>query len=151
MNKLLLWLAVALLLAGCAQVSTRVAQKSNLSEYKHIYVQHLLTDSRGIDELIARELRGLGYDASAGPLTLMPQNTEVVLLYQDHWNSDFTTYMIEIDMQLQTARSGRLLAEGRSFHPSFLGNAPVRLIDEILYKWFKPHVPPVPQTPAEAQ
>jgi hypothetical protein len=59
--------------------------------------------------------------------------------------------MIEIDMQLQTARSGRLLAEGRSFHPSFLGNAPVRLIDEILYKWFKPHVPPVPQTPAEAQ
>jgi hypothetical protein len=149
MNKLFLWLSVVPLLAGCSQLSTRVAQKTNLGDFQHVYVQHLLTDSRGIDELIARELRRLGYDASAGPLTLMPKNAEIVVLYEDHWNSDFTTYMIEIDMQVQTAHSGRLLAEGRSYRPSFTGNPPVKLIDEVLKKWFKPHVPPVPQTPAE--
>lgn len=150
MKKLLPWLAIISLLAGCAEFDTRVAQKTNLGNLQHIYVQHLLTDGRGIDQIIARELRRLGYDASAGPLTLMPADTEVVLLYQDRWTYDFTTYMIEIDMQLKTAHSDRLIAEGRSFRPSVLGNSPVDLIDQIVNKWFKPHVPPVPQTPPAA-
>jgi hypothetical protein len=150
MNRLFPWFAIVALLAGCAQFDTRVARKTDLGEFKHIYVQHLLTDGRGIDEIIARELRRLGYDASAGPLTLMPQNAEVIVAYQDRWTFDFTTYMIEIDMQVKTARSDRLLAEGRSFRPSLVGNSPVELIDQILNKWFKPHVPPVPQTPSPA-
>jgi hypothetical protein len=150
MNRLLLWLAIVPLLAGCAEINTRVALKADLGHFQHIYVQHLLTDGRGVDEIIAKELRGLGYDASAGPITMMPKNAEVIVFYQDRWTFDFTTYMIEIDMQLKTAHSDRLLAEGRSFRPSVVGNSPVVLIDEILTRWFKPHVPPVPQTPPAA-
>jgi hypothetical protein len=149
MKKILLWLGIVPLLAGCGHVESRTAPKANLSHYEHVYVKHLLTDGRGMDELIARELRRLGYDASAGPITLMPKNAEVVIVYQDHWNFDFTNYMIGIDLQVMTAYSGKLLADASSFHPSFTGNSPAELVDELLKPWFKPHVPPVPQTPSD--
>jgi hypothetical protein len=147
MNKLLLGFATVLLLAGCAEFSSRTTPSAKLGSYQHIYVQHSLTDGRGLDGVIAQELQRLGYDASAGPLTLMPKNTELVLLYQDRWSWDFTTYMIELNMQVMTAHSGRMLAEARTFRPSLVGHPPVQLVDQILNNWFKPHVPSVPQTP----
>jgi len=147
MNRLLPLLAIVSLLAGCAEFSSRVVPTVKLGSYQHVYVQHSLTDGRGLDGIIAQELRRLGYDAGAGPLTLMPKNTELIVMYQDRWSWDFTTYMIELDMQVMTAHSGRMLADARTFRPSILGHAPVELIDQILDKWFKPRVPSVPQTP----
>jgi hypothetical protein len=147
MKKLLLGLAIVLLLAGCAEFNSRVTPSAKLGGYQHIFVQHSLADGRGLDGIIAQELRRLGYDAAAGPLTLMPKNTELVLLYQDRWSWDFTTYMIELNMQVMTAHSGRMLAEAHTFRPSLVGHPPVQLIDQILDNWFKPRVPSVPQTP----
>src|SRR5580658_6731283 len=83
-------LGFALFLVGCSHMDSRTAPNVDLSHYNHVFVQHLLTDGRAIDQIIARELRRRGYDAIAGPLTMLPDNTEIIVAYEDHWNFDFT-------------------------------------------------------------
>jgi hypothetical protein len=119
----------------------------DLRRFRHVYVQHLLTDGRGIDELIARELRQRGYEASAGPVQLMPRDTEVIVVYLDRWTYDFTEYLIRIDLQVRTNRTDKLIAEGYYNRPSVTGNSPVEMIDHVLDKLFQPRGPALPPPP----
>ena len=126
-----------------------MAPKVDLTKYQHVFVQHLLTDGRGTDEIIARELRHLGYDAIAGPHQMMPENTEMVVIYDDQWNFDFTYYMMKLHLQVLTARTEKLVAESYVDHPSLVGNSPVDMVDTALKGLFKRKGPAIPD-PAPA-
>lgn len=147
MKKAALALLLLPLLASCGHLATRTAAHVDLDRFRHVYVEHLLTDGRGIDELIARELRQRGYQASAGPLQLMPGDTEIIVSYSDRWTFDFTEYLLRIEMQVHTNHTGRLIAEGYFERPSVTGNAPVEMIDHVLDKLFKTRGPAVPPPP----
>jgi hypothetical protein len=134
-------------LAACSSPNSRINPGADLSGYSHIWVEHRLADGHSVDEIIARSLRTLGYDASCGPRTLMPDNAEVILSYDDHWTDDFTSYMIQIAMTLHTTRTDKLLASGVYNRPSITGHTPDAMIDALLRQFFQPKVPPVPQTP----
>jgi hypothetical protein len=124
---------VALLLTSCSS-KTQIDPKVRPDQLHHIFVEHLLADGHNVDELIARELRRLGYDASAGPMTMMPDGTEAILAYQAEWTSDFTTYLIELDVALRD-QTGKEIAVGQVVRPSVMGNDTnamvVRVIDPI--------------------
>ncbi len=135
------------LLAGCSHVTTRTADRVDLKQSQHIWVEHLLTDGHSVDQIIARQLRQRGYDALAGPLTLMPEQTDLIVGYLDRWNFDFTYYMIEIDIQVRAAKGDKLLATGRNFRPSVAGKSPAEMIETVLDKLFPPKGPPVPEPP----
>ena len=128
---------LALLLAGCS-TKVQVAPGSHPERLHHIFVEHLLSDGHNIDELIARELRRLGYDASAGALTMMPDGTEAILAYQPEWTSDLTTYMIELDVAVREAKTGREIAVSRVFRPSVTSNDPTTMIQRAIDKIFLP-------------
>ncbi len=131
-------LAGLLFLAGCSQVSTRSLPKADIGGQKHIFVERRLADNYGVSEEIARQLRAMGYDASAGALTMMPPGTDLVVSYDDMWTWDFTTYMIEIDLQVRSARTDKILAVGHYFGPhAVFGHAPPEMIHELLAKLFK--------------
>jgi hypothetical protein len=136
-------LFAAVFIAGCSHMDSKTASNVDLSHYDHVFVQHLLTDGRGIDQIIARELRRRGYDAIAGPLTMITKNAEIIVAYEDHWNFDFTNYMIQIDLQVRKARTDTLLATATYFRPSVMGRSPVEMIDAVLNKLFKTKGPPV--------
>jgi hypothetical protein len=121
-----------LLLASCTHVSTDVDHSVNFRKLDHIFVEHRLSDGRGMDQLIADELQKLGYDASAGPLTMMPDNTEAIIAYQDEWNFDFTTYLLELDIAVRDAHTGQQMAVSRINEPSIFGNNPVKMVDAAL-------------------
>jgi hypothetical protein len=126
------------LAAGCAHINTRSLPKANLSSHRHIFVEHRLPDSYGVADEIARQLRAMGYDASSGALTMMPPETELIVSYDDMWTWDFNNYMIEIDMQVRTARGDKTLAVGHYFRPSMVfGHPPADMIHELLVKLFK--------------
>src|SRR5580658_10163236 len=125
-------LGVLPMLAGCSQLSTRVAPQVDLSHQSHIYVEHLLTNERGIDQIIARELRKRGYDAIAGSQQQMPDNAQLVIVYNDRWDFDFTYYMIELDLSVNTARTENLLATARYFQPSVTGHSALDMVDKVL-------------------
>jgi hypothetical protein len=128
-------------------MDSKTAQNVDLTKYQHVFVQQLLTDGHGVAGLIARELRQRGYDAKSGPLTLKPDDTELIVTYVDDWNFDFTYYMIQINLEVRDAHTGTLLATGAYFKPSLVGRSPVEMIDAVLDKLFKPRGAPVPEPP----
>ncbi|HXQ82348.1 MAG TPA: hypothetical protein VN775_13605 [Opitutaceae bacterium] len=137
-TKALLALAGAAVLAGCTHLVTRSLPKADIGHYKHIFVEHRLADSYGIADEMARQLGEMGYDASAGALTMMPSEAELIVSYEDMWTWDFNTYMIEIDVQVRSARTDKILAVGHYYRPSMVfGHPPAAMIHEMLVKLFK--------------
>jgi hypothetical protein len=141
MHKTLLSAAAtlaALLLTGCAQINTRSLPNADFAGKKHVFVEHRLPDSFGVADEIARQLRLMGYDASSGALTMMPQGTDLIVSYDDMWTWDFNNYMIEIDMQVRSARNDKILAVGHYFRPGMVfGHPPEDMIHVLLAKLFK--------------
>jgi hypothetical protein len=134
----LIALAGAAVLSGCTQLSTRSLPKSDIGHYKHVFVEQRLADNYGVAEAMARELRDMGYDASAGALTMMPADAEIIVSYDDMWAWDFNTYMIEFDVQVRASRTDKILAVGHYYRPSMVfGHPPAAMIRELLTKLFK--------------
>jgi len=152
MKKFLLLALLLPWLGGCSELTTRVATSVDLSRFEKIYVEHRLTDGRGVDQAIVSGLRHLGYDATFGPPIMMPRETDLVIRYEDEWNFDLTTYMISISIEVRGAKQDKLLAEAHYYRPSITGDKPSDLIDRILAKLFKaktplPDLPPPSNTP----
>ncbi len=133
-------LALAALLAasGCSEISTRVLPQADLGKYKRVFVEQRLTDTTGVAEEIARELRGMGYDATAGARTMMLPATDLIVTYDDLWAWDFNTYLVEIDVQVRLARGEKILAVGHYSKPSMVfGHPPAAMIHELIAKVFR--------------
>jgi hypothetical protein len=131
-------LVAAAFLAGCAQMTVHALPNADVGHFKHIFVEHRLADSYGVADEVARQLRAMGYDASAGALTMLPDNADLIVSYADMWTWDFNTYMIEFDMQVRMARSDRILAVGHYYKPAMVfGRPPRAMIQELLVKLFK--------------
>jgi hypothetical protein len=131
-------LAASALLAGCGHINTRVLPNADIGAYKHIFVEHRLADSYGVADEIARQLRIMGYDATSGALTMMPPGEDLIVSYDDMWTWDFNNYMIEIDVQVRSARGDKILAVGHYFRPSMVfGHPPADMIHELLVKLFR--------------
>jgi len=103
-------LLVVALFAGCSSTTSR--KVVDLAPFKHIFVIHRLGDDHHMDELFVSELQRLGHQASSGPRTLLPENADAVLTYEDRWEWDFKTYLIEVTLELHTARTNKKLADG---------------------------------------
>jgi hypothetical protein len=133
-----LWFPVLLLtavLAGCSSMNTRAVV--DLAPFKRIYVIHRLTDDHHIDELLVRELQQLGHEASSGPRTLLPENTDAILTYEDRWEWDFKTYLIELNLELHTARTEKKLADGHYLQQTPRSKPPVEVVHDLLSSLFK--------------
>ncbi|HMD61512.1 MAG TPA: hypothetical protein VKG78_08780 [Opitutaceae bacterium] len=141
-TKALFAMAAAAALTGCSHLVTRSLPNADIGHYKHIFVEHRLADSYGIADEMARQLMEIGYDASAGALTMMPSDAELVVSYEDMWTWDFNTYMIEIDVQVRNARTDKILAVGHYYRPSMVfGHPPASMIHELLVKLFRRPAP----------
>ena len=122
-------------LAGCSSVSTR--QVVPLDDFHHIFVEQRLADNNHVDKLLVAELQRLGRVVSSGPRTMMPEDADAVLTYTDRWEWDFKTYLIELTIEVHTARTRRKLAEGRYHQPSLRTKAPAEVVQEILAPLFQ--------------
>lgn len=138
MKALLALLVGALLLTGCSSVQTRRSPGVDLNRFQRFYVIHRLTDDRHIDEMIVARLQALGREASAGPLTMMPDGTEAIVTYQDEWAWDFKSYLIQLDIQIRHAHRDRQLGHGSYRQPSPVTKPPQELVRAILDPLFAP-------------
>lgn len=83
------------LFAGCTSTRTQVLEKGrNLEEVRRFFVLRNLKDNHGIDVRIVRALQTRGFEAESGPITLLPDSAQVVLLYEDRWTWDFSDHMV---------------------------------------------------------
>jgi len=137
MKKTFPLLVIMLLLAACSTLSVQKQAGTNLAGFRKIYVEHRLADGRSVDRLIVQELQRLGYDASSGPLTMTPQDTEVILTYVDEWNWDFTLYMIDLEAQVRDAHTGQVLATAHYEHPAMRGKSPAGMVKAVIDPLFQ--------------
>jgi len=130
MNRLLIFLALGLLAAGCASLDTQ--KKAEYSQYHRFYVEHRLTDNHHLDELIVAELKSRGYEASCGPLTMMPEGIEVIVTYEDRWAWDFRSYLIELSISLRANITDKPLASGHYHQAPAVTKSPEAVVREII-------------------
>lgn len=129
-------LATCALLLGCSSLSTREVE--DLGKYHRIYVEHRLTDNHRIDELIVAELKARGFDATSGPLTMLPDGTDAVITYEDRWAWDFKSYLIELKLEMHANITGKRLAVGHYHQASAYTKSPEAVVHEIIDPLFKP-------------
>lgn len=135
MKTVVLLLAACALLSGCSSQSTQKVE--DYSSVHRIYVEHHLTDNHRIDELIATELKTLGYDATSGPLTMMPDGVEAIITYQDRWAWDFKSYLIELHLEMHANFTNKPLATGYYHQASAYTKSPAAVVHEIIAPLFK--------------
>ena len=123
------------LLAGCGTPSTS-RKVMALDPFQKIFVVQALNDNHHLDELLVAELRRHGREASSGPKTMMPEHTDAMLTYSDRWVWDFKTYLIELNLELHTARTEKKLADAHYYHPSMRSEKPDDVIRDLLAPWF---------------
>lgn len=128
----ILFLLPLALLGGCSSVSARKVVA--LDTFQRIYVVQRLNENHHLDELFVAELRRLGREASSGPLTMMPENTDAILTYDARWEWDFQTYLIELKMELHTMHTRKKLADATCLQPTIKPRAPESVIREMLQR-----------------
>lgn len=129
--------AFVLLLCGCTSIHTQRNPRADLARYHRYYVEHRLTDDHHIDDAIVTELRSRGLQASAGPLTMMPDDAEVVVGYADTWAWDFKSYLYQLDINLRTARLDQPLAAGTYRQPTIVTKPPEAVIHTLFDRLLK--------------
>ena len=130
---LIVFLAMAL--AGCMNSAARTEVASaDLSKIKVLYVQHFAPDSRGIDKLIAAELRQMGYRATSGAAP--PDNVDAVVTYVDKWRWDMSMYMLGLAIKIREPDTEFPIAEGNSVHASLTRQSPDEMVREVLLSIF---------------
>lgn len=124
--------ALLLALTGCTSVSTVIDVQEDLRQFKRVYVQSSQNDSNHIDQRIANELVRHGFRATAGVRTMMPEDTQLIVYYDAQWNWEFRTYLIQLEVTVRDAGTGKQLAVGRILHPGVTGKSPEKMIAEVI-------------------
>jgi hypothetical protein len=145
MKLLLPLLLLALLLAGCAEVSTRKMPRADLAGIQRVFVEKRFADDHRVNELLVRELQRRGRTAVTGPLTMQPDDAQVVLSYADRWTWDFGSYLIEISLEIRDARTGKPLASAGYRRAPVSRQTPAEMVAAMLDPLFGPPHPGAPQ------
>jgi len=128
-------LAACALFCGCSSLDTH--QEKGLASLQHIYVEHRLTDNHRIDEAIVAELKSRGYEASCGPLTMMPDGIQAILTYEDRWAWDFNSYLIDLHIEVHANFTNKPLGHGHYHQASAITKSPPEVVRQIIDPLFK--------------
>lgn len=125
------------LLTGCAtnRATATVDPTANLGKIKTVHVVKVADDSRGVNDLIARQLTTMGYTATTGPAN--PGGVDALVTYVDKWMWDMTMYMIELTVIVRDPASEFPLATGNSLHTSLTRKSPTEMVEEVTTNIFK--------------
>ncbi len=130
--------SLALAFSGCTTSSVQMEHGRSLKKIQRFFVVSNLNDNHGIDHQIAEVLKARGREADAGPLTMMPDNNQVIVTFNDHWTWDFGDHLTFLQISVRDTKSEQSFAA-----VTFSAKIPSRkdpadivtsLVDELLEK-----------------
>ena len=136
--RALVLLGLALALGGCASYHAQMDRGRNLSKVQRFFVVSNLNDNHGVDHQIVEALKAHSREAESGPLTMMPDNTQAVITFQDHWTWDFGEHLVYFQLSVRDTESQQSFGTA-----SFSAKVPLRenasvtiarLVDQLLDK-----------------
>ena len=98
------------LFSGCTSYEARVDPGRGHAAIKRFFVLTNPNDGHAIDHLIASALTNRGFQADTGPLTMMPDETEALVSYQDHWTWDFGDHLVYLEITLRERKTNQVYA-----------------------------------------
>ena len=119
--RILLCLCLALLLGGCASYDAHVKPGHDLATVQRFFIVTGPNDNHALDHRIAEALQARGCKAEVGPLTMMPDDTQAVIVYQDRWNWDFVEHLVYLQIDVRQPESPQAYAT-----VSFTATVPLR-------------------------
>ena len=133
-----LYLLLVLLLSGCVSTSltSDVDPQTDLQSLQSFLVLKFEPDRRGIEHMIATELKARGLKADAAVVRPEEVTADAVVTYVDKWMWDMTNYMIELTIELHDPKTDYLLATARSYRTSLARKSPEEMVAEVLGKLF---------------
>jgi hypothetical protein len=136
-SALLLWsLLLAVLLGGCATSRSVVSGGARVAELQRVFVLTNANDNRALDRQIVNALRAHGLTADSGPRTMMPEDTQAFMTYDDHWSWDFGDRLQVLRLVVREVRKGDTLAIVE-FSAKIPGRrSPASIVDELITKLF---------------
>ena len=104
LKTVLVALALGLLFGGCASYDADVARGHPLVGIKKFFVLSNLNDNHALDRQIIEALKGRGFEAESGPLTMMPIGTQAIVAYEDRWDWDFGEHLLYLRLTVHENR-----------------------------------------------
>ena len=104
------WLCLAFLLGGCASYDAHVVEGHSLAGMKRFFIVTGPNDNHAIDHRIAEALQARGLQADIGPLTMMPDEAQAVITYQDRWAWDFGEHLVYLQIDVREANKQQSFA-----------------------------------------
>ena len=71
----------------------------DLAQTQRFFIIHNPSDNHGLDHQIAAALQARGLKVEIGPLTMMPEATQAVIVYQDRWAWDFGEHLVYLQIE----------------------------------------------------
>ena len=123
---------LVLLLGGCASYDTQVARGPGLADVQRFFVIANANDSRGLAHRLTASLRARGLAAETGPRTMMSDDTQAVVTYDDHWAWDFGERLVHLQINVRDARTSQPLAAA-TFSAKIPGRkSTAEIVDELV-------------------
>ena len=102
-----------LLLGGCVSYDRHDISAHGLDGVKRFFVLSNQNDNHGIDHQIEAALEIRGNAASVGPLTMLPDDAQVIITYDDRWEWDFGDHLIFLQLTARNHRTSEPLSTVR--------------------------------------
>lgn len=132
MTRLLPFVLFALLLTGCASYQAQPGSAQRLEGRQRFFVLANSNDSRGLNHRIVATLKARGLTADTGPRTMLPEDTQIVVTYQDHWAWDFGEHLVHLQLSAFEPGSPQPIA-GASYSAKIPGRqSPAEIVEELL-------------------
>lgn len=137
MRRIFLWMLIMAVGAGCSacapwRVETKRVGNPDLSHVQRFFVVHNDDDTGTLDRVIQNELINLGFSASSGPKSTLPDGVDVLVTYEFHWFWDLTNYLLQFEIELRDPQTYFPLAKGESWRASLARKSPEEMAKEIL-------------------
>jgi len=125
-------------LTGCTSVTSQSTPTFDRSKVKNVWVERRLADNNNVRDRLVRALEKRGFQAEAGPLTLMPeQGIDVVLGYEDRWDWNFGNYMVQLRVELRHPRTSELFARAFLERTTFFGKSTDEMVNRVVTELFR--------------
>jgi hypothetical protein len=101
------------------------------------FVENHGNDMRGIDRMIAQELRSHGLGAESGFARARPSEFDVLVVYEDRWQWDMSNYLIFLRIDFRDPSTNVLLATGISYQTSTARKSEPEVVGQIVDDMFR--------------
>jgi hypothetical protein len=129
-------LLLSLLLGGCTTYEEQTVQGQNVASKKKFFVQSNLNDNHALDEQITAAIKLRGYEGECGPLTMISDEAQVVVSYEDNWAWDFGDHLVHLRITAADRKTNALLATANFTAKIPTTKSVSKIIGELLDRMF---------------